>query len=178
MTCIVGIADSGKVHIGGDSAGVDGYHRTIRADEKVFVNGSMAFGFTSSFRMGQLLRYRLTVPKQHDEELMSYMCGTFIDAVRQTLKDGGWLTTNSGEDHGGTFLVGYAGHLYRVDSDFQVGESVDRFDAIGCGSEYALGAMHAAVDAGMGSPLAVGLEAAARYSIGVAAPFAYVTAPA
>lgn len=41
MTCIVGVAEGGKVWIGGDSAGVDSgnYSLTVRADRKVFRNG-------------------------------------------------------------------------------------------------------------------------------------------
>ena len=62
MTCIAAITEKGKVYMGGDSAGVSGYDITIRADEKVFKNGQCVFGFTSSFRMGQLLCYKFKVP--------------------------------------------------------------------------------------------------------------------
>jgi len=63
MTCIVGIQHDGRVYIGGDSAGVAGYSITSRADAKVFTVGPYVMGFTSSFRMGQLLRYGLKAPK-------------------------------------------------------------------------------------------------------------------
>lgn len=178
MTCIVGmVASDGSVHLGGDSAGVSGYTRTIRSDPKVFVNGPMAFGFTSSFRMGQLLRYRLTVPKQHDEDLMTYLCGTFIDAVRRTLSEGGWMTTTNGVESGGCFLLGYAGRLFQVDSDFQVAEPASGYAAVGCGDEYAMGALHALRDR-VPIPedrLRFALEAAAEFSTGVAGPFEYVS---
>ena len=59
MTCIVGLVHEGVVYIGGDSAGVGGMSLTVRADEKVFQNGEFLMGFTTSFRMGQLLRYSL-----------------------------------------------------------------------------------------------------------------------
>ena len=38
MTAIVGLAQSGAVYIGGDSAGVSGMSLTVRADAKVFRN--------------------------------------------------------------------------------------------------------------------------------------------
>jgi hypothetical protein len=60
VTCIVGFTDGNEVSIGGDSAGVGGWDLTVRADEKVFVLGEFVFGCTTSFRMGQLLRYKLT----------------------------------------------------------------------------------------------------------------------
>lgn len=51
MTCIVGLEHNGRVYIGADSAGVSGWDLTVRADKKVFRNGSFLFGFTDSFRM-------------------------------------------------------------------------------------------------------------------------------
>src|SRR3990167_2011982 len=44
MTCIVGIAEAGKVWIGGDSAGGDSrYGPVLRSDRKVFRNGAFIF---------------------------------------------------------------------------------------------------------------------------------------
>jgi len=63
MTCIVGLVENGKVYIGGDSAGVAGLDITTRKDEKVFQKENMIFGFTSSFRMGQILRYSFKNPR-------------------------------------------------------------------------------------------------------------------
>ncbi len=61
---IAGIADprSGRVYIGGDSAGTGSSQQIIRSDSKVFFNGACLFGCTSSFRMLQLLRYSLEIP--------------------------------------------------------------------------------------------------------------------
>jgi hypothetical protein len=55
MTCIVGIVENGKVYMGGDAAGVNGYSVRVRKDPKLFKVGEFLFGYTSSFRMGQLL---------------------------------------------------------------------------------------------------------------------------
>jgi len=180
MTCIVGLEhDNGMVSIGGDSAGVNGLLDVrIRTDEKVFINGPMIFGFTSSFRMGQLLRYSLTIPEQLPSQVDDYkfMCTTFIDAVRTCLKSGGYASVKNGEETGGFFLVGYRGKLYRVESDFQVGKSLMTFDACGCGENYALGAL-----AGGETTLTTkerierALEIAAKFSAGVSAPFFVLT---
>jgi len=180
MTCIVGLEhDNGMVSIGGDSAGVNGsLDIRIRTDEKVFINGPMIFGFTSSFRMGQLLRYSLTIPEQlgSEKDDYKYMCTQFIDAVRKCLKDGGYATVKNGVDEGGFFLVGYRGKLYRVESDFQVGKSLTTFDACGCGESYALGAM-AAGDAARSAKERIerALEIALKFSAGVAPPFFMLT---
>ena len=122
MTCIVGLVHEGVVYIGGDSAGVGGMSLTVRADEKVFQNGDFLMGFTTSFRMGQLLRYSLKPPRTHpDDDIHQYMVVDFVNAVRGCLKAGGYASKEHEVESGGTFLVGYAGHLFTVDSDYQVG---------------------------------------------------------
>lgn len=175
MTCIVGLERNGKVYIGGDSAGVAGLSITVRADEKVFKNGPMIFGFTSSFRMGQILRFQLSIPAQEaDKSDYEYMCTNFIDAVMICMESHGFLKNDKGEKSGGTFLVGYKGRLYSVHSDFQVGRSIERYDSVGCGSDLALGAVHALIEKrGLKPEFIVeqGLLAAEKFSGGVARPF-------
>ena len=79
MTCIVGLVMPDGIYVGGDSAGVGGYSLTVRADEKVFINSGFIFGFTSSFRMGQILRFGFAPPKLHaDIDLYEYMVTTFV----------------------------------------------------------------------------------------------------
>lgn len=150
----------------------------MRADEKVFTRGSMAFGFTSSFRMGQLLRYsHMDLATPPTDGVDEWMVTTFIPAVRSCLKKGGYAKTDNGVETGGTFLVGVSGRLYCVESDYQVGRAADGFAAVGCGSDIALGAMYATHchrDADHRVRLA--LEAAERHSAGVRGPFLTVEA--
>ncbi len=96
MTCIVGFTKNNKVYIGGDSAGVSGLNISIRKDPKVFKRGKFLIGYTSSFRMGQLLRFNLNVRDQDESQSdYEYMCTDFIDSVRKCLKDGGYLNIES-----------------------------------------------------------------------------------
>lgn len=176
MTCIAGVAHDGKVWIGGDSAGVSSWTLMVRADEKVFTNGPFVMGFTSSFRMGQLLRYGLHVPEQTTgQDDHEFMCTTFIDAVRACLKAGGLAKKDQEVESGGCFLVGYRGRLYLIGSDYQVGESSVGYDAVGCGGEIALGALHATTGA-PGKRVKTALKAAAAHSAGVRGPFVVVHA--
>ena len=179
MTCIVGLAEGGRVYIGGDSAGTDGDAMTIRADRKVFRNGEFIMGFTTSFRMGQLLHHVFTPPKRHPEtDVEKFMVGDFINAVRQCLKDGGYAEKHNEAERGGAFLVGYAGRLFRIDSDYQVGEAVDGFDAVGCGEQIAQGALFANPAGRPLERLRMALEAAERFSAGVRGPFHFEEASA
>jgi hypothetical protein len=172
MTCIVGLVDQGKIYIGGDSAGVGGMSLIVRADEKVFINGDFIMGFTSSFRMGQLLRYSLKPPVHHpDVDLFGYMVTDFIDAVRTCLKTGGFAEKEKEVEKAGTFLVGFKGRLFKVEGDYQVGESGVPYDACGCGEDIALGAMFASPDLPPEKRILTALEAAEQYSAGVRRPF-------
>lgn len=172
MTCIVGLLDDGKVYMGGDSAGVAGYYLTKRKDKKVFKNGDFLIGFTSSFRMGQLLQCNFTPPKYHkDEDLYKYMVTDFIDAVRTCFKAGGYSKKENEVEKGGTFLVGCYGRLFEIESDFQVGESFDSYEAVGCGIDLARGSMFTSELLKPKERILKALQAAAHFSTGVVEPF-------
>jgi len=177
MTCIIGVVHEDKVYIGGDSAGVGGYSLILRADEKVFQNGPVLMGFTSSFRMGQLLRYSLSVPVHpfgpdgQPMDTYEYMVTIFIDAVRKCLKDGGFAEKENEKEWGGTFLVGYKGRLFMIQDNYQVAESIDNFQSVGCGEEIARGALCVTQGLPPEQRIRLALEAAERYSAGVRGPF-------
>lgn len=174
MTCIVGAVDKDGVVIGGDSAGVAGLDLTVRADEKVFTNGEFLFGFTSSFRMGQLLRYAFSPPPVPEgKDVFAYMVTDFIDAVRSCLKHGGFASKENETESGGTFLVGFRGRLFEINSDYQVGEPRDEFAAVGCGEQIAKGAMYALryIDQPSETKVSIAINAAERFSAGVRLPY-------
>jgi len=175
MTCIVGLVSKDGVYIGGDSAGVYDTVVERRTDVKVFRRADFVIGFTSSFRMGQLLRFKLNAPPQHaDTDTYEYMVTDFIDAVRDCLKDGGYARKSEEAETGGTFLVGYKGRLFEVDEDYQVAEHIAGYTAVGCGARFALGALYALkhiTTMGAREMVKVALEAAAEMSTGVRAPF-------
>jgi len=172
MTAIVGITERGAVHIGGDSAGIEGLSLTVRADTKVFRKQGYLFGFTTSFRMGQLIRYSLDLPKPKGR-LDNFMTTTFIDALRSCLKSGGWARKDNEREEGGTFLVGIRGQLFAVYEDYQVARAADGFAAVGCGDQIALGALYATAGSGLSARrrITLALEAAERFSAGVRSPF-------
>jgi hypothetical protein len=172
MTAIAGFCHEGKVWIGGDSAGVGGTHLVVRADPKVFRNGDFLFGFTRSFRMGQLLRYSLTPPRMFTgQDVYGFMVTTFIDAVRTCLKSGGYACREHETEYGGNFLVGYGGRLFEIDYDYQVGEPMDGYAAVGCGHQIVHGALFATVGMEPQPRMNLALAAAERHCSGVRGPF-------
>lgn len=180
MTCVVAVVHDGKVHMGADSAGVSGLQMRVRDDSKVFVNGPMVMGYTTSFRMGQLLRFRLVVPP-HAEGVSDerYMMTDFVDAVRATLKEGGYAKKENEVEQGGNFLVGYRGRVWEVGGDYQVGLVAHPFNAVGCGEDIAMGSLHTARDSGAIPEVVLrwALEAAQEFNAGVRAPWVFAREP-
>ena len=175
MTCIVGLVDKGIIYMGGDSAGTDErLNQLIRDDPKVFRNDQFIIGFTSSFRMGQLLRFKFTPPKRYQgENDYEYMVGRFVDEVRSCFKAGGYLTIKENQESGGTFLVGYHKQLYSIYSDFQVGINNCGYAACGCGDLLALGALAANTHLSPDERIKNALEIAEKFSAGVRRPFVF-----
>lgn len=174
MTCIIGLAHEGKVYIGGDSMSASGWNQRQTKLRKVFHAGQFLIGYTTSFRMGQILQYHLEVRQQQDGETDErYMVVAFAEAVRTCLKDKGYAQVSSNTETGGDFLVGYRGEVYHVSSDFQVNHYADGLQAVGCGEQYAMGAM-LALEATVQDPqkrIRKALKITERLSNGVTGPF-------
>ncbi len=174
MTCIIGLVEKKTVFMGADSAGVAGLDICTRKDPKIFLNGEFLIGYTTSFRMGQILRYSFNPPKPRESiGSYEYMCTEFIDTLIASLKDKGFAKVDNNRITGGQFLVGYRGSLFEIDSDFQVGEVLKNYVSVGCGYAYAFGSMYATEKTSM-SPekrLDLALRAAQEFSGGVREPF-------
>lgn len=174
MTAIVGLIHDGRVLLGCDSAGSNGWTICTRTDLKAFTTGRYVVGFSDSFRMGQILRWGFDPPQPPaNGRLERFMCTTWIDTLRQALKDGGWAKKDAEQEIGGTFLVGVAGRLFRIESDYQVGQVDHEYAAIGSGEQPALGALAATARLGWGPKRRVraALEAAELHIGSVRGPF-------
>ena len=174
MTCIVAVKDldTEEVWMGGDSAGVEGLNIAVRKDPKVFINGEFLMGYTSSFRMGQILRYmRMPAREMTMTDDYEYMVTRVIPEIREELKEGGYTKISSNVEKGGQFLIGYHGHIYEIESDFQVGERIEEYDAVGCGRPYALGSLRMTTNDFPKNRIKHALETAQHFSGGVRAPF-------
>jgi len=181
MTCIVGVAEGGKAYIGADSAAANdwmvratGLHKVFRRQDS-HCSHSFVVGYTTSFRMGQILQHHLMVEPQKSETDEAYMVCTFVEAVRSCLKDHGFAKVENNVEKGGTFLVGYKGIIYEIASDFQVNHYVDGFAAIGCGEAYALGALKALDELSPEKRILRSLEIAAYFSGNVIGPFLVIS---
>lgn len=179
MTCIVGLIHDGVTYIGADSLGSNGWSKTVRSDKKVFqlkdINNGIV-GFAGSYRMGQLLMYSTGLVDNRDDFQNKidheYLVTKFIPNVINLFENGGYSKNKSGEKIGGNFLFGYKDKLYQIESDFQIGESTDGYDAIGSGEMFALGSLYSTKD--MDDPIErikLALDASSYHAVGVQKPY-------
>ena len=153
MTCIVAVKDRGRVYMGGDSIGghTNQWMVTPRKDPKVFWCGKLLIGYTSSYRMAQLIRFGLQdalpvselEPPDDPADGFEFMVTDFVPRVRYLFDEGGYLKTDCGREEAGQFLVAWGGQLFGVEDDLQVADYARPWASCGCGIEYALGALHA-----------------------------------
>ena len=175
MTCIVGIESKGCVWIGGDSASSDGYTVQISANDKVFRKGSFLFGFTTSWRMGQIIQYCFQ-PPEHTASVsdMEYLVTQFIPALREKYEAEKWGRAENGRSEGGQFLLGYKDRLYQVQPDYHVHAATcegDVYDSVGSGFQYALGSLYSTFGKKPQDRIVTALTAAARHNAFVRGPF-------
>lgn len=144
MTCIAGIVKNEKVYMVADSVASNGYSNSVCRNPKIFKKGGYLIGYTSSFRMGQIIEHKIKLPKPKSGKItMSFMCNDFIESIKKGFKDGGYMMKGeSGDDMGGCFMVGYKNRLFVIYSDFQVYEPDHPYMAVGSGSDVAMGCLY------------------------------------
>jgi len=157
--------------MGADSAAGE---RSVNQPHKIFRIGGLLIGYTTSWRMGQILEHHLDV-EDHEEGLtnMAYLVRYFIPAVRKCLQEQGYTKIENNQEEAGSFLVGYLGHIYHVFNNFQVLEMTGGFDACGYGEDFALGAMYTLKHSQFlpRERILMCLEAAAHFSGYIQPPF-------
>jgi len=174
MTCIIGLLDKSSVYIGGDTFGSNGHYGHPTDHSKVFRVGKFVIGGTTSFRMLDILEFSFDPPKPYyNDDMDRYMRTTFINKVRQALKDGGFnKTKDTWCEIGGNFLVGYGDRLWEVQSDYSV-LNREPYAAVGSGYEVALGSLFTTQDIAL-SPeerIEKALDAASHFIVSVRGPY-------
>lgn len=168
MTCVVGLVSKGKVYIGADSLGSDGFTQQVRKEPKVFKNGEFLIGCTSSFRMIDILKWKFNPPTVKDDNLHKFMVTEFVDAVRTLFVENGYSIT-SDDWKSGCFLIGVKGRLFSIERDFQVYEQ--DFYAVGSGAYHALGSLYTSKRNSPIKDIEKALETAEHFVTSVGRPF-------
>jgi len=183
MTLIVGIVDKNTkdIYMAGDSAATGEVVKSVVKYSKVFIRDKFIIGFCGSARMGQLLEHdeRVNFRLQGSLETdMQYLVGSFIPAVQEMFRLGGFLRTNDEQQSlGGTFLIGYHGILYKIYDDFSIEYVFDDYLACGSGEYMALGSLYSTErTGGLDIPyrIQIAFEAAEKFTNCVAKPITII----
>lgn len=139
MICIVGLVRDGTIHMAGDKLGSNGYTKLITERPKIFKNGDFLFGYTTSFRMGQLIEFAWKQPEKLNSQSEDYyIYKVIVDSIKTLLKGDGFAT----DKEGGEFIFGYNGRLFKMQNDFSIFEYTS-YAACGCGEDEALAVLFA-----------------------------------
>lgn len=177
MSVVVGIQLKDRVIMGCDSAAVDTSSLVTRpiSGAKMFWNNEFLIGYVGSFRVGQIIQYNMAPPPIQNDNLEGYMIGVFVPALREVLNELGHKPEPNGMSAiQGQVMVGIRGKLFVVHGDYAVLATADGVDAIGCGSDFALGSLYSTSgikDIKPQDRILEALNAAALFSSGVCPPF-------
>lgn len=178
--------------MGGDAAAVNEYHAVeIYSKSKVFERYSdnrkikWLFGFAGSFRVGQIIKYKLLLPsllKHPKKDIEEILVCSFVDTIRKCLKKAGALQENDGVDQmasDASILIGVKGKLIIIDEEFQVIPLEKHYASIGIGGDYAMGSLCSSnqYDANM-DPVrrcVLALDASHAHNAGIQKPFTIIT---
>jgi len=139
MTCVAGYVDTnGDIYMGGDSIGVNGGEYTLIKDSKVFIKRNMIFSFSTSFRMGNILKYDFEIPN-HPPNLstMEYLISIFLVKLLVKYEERRYLTISDNVAFSEVFLLGYDNRLFKIEPDLCIIEDEKKYDAAGCGQSFA-----------------------------------------
>lgn len=150
MTIIVGLECDDCTYIGGDAGATDpeSLDSVIVADSKVFFKDNILFGFSSSFRVGQLLKYSIKLPCNKKMSEMEYLVTVVADRIKNICTKKGIIgKTDDQEDFiDSNVLCAINGKLFQIESSLAIIKSKFPYAAIGSGAPYAVGALYALQD--------------------------------
>ena len=135
MTTIIGITDGRTMVLAGDKSASDGTINVLTMTPKVYsVGASVVVGFAGSWRGGEL-----GVQALQNLDVDSPDCNIFdmTSAIREAWSEADFKNEDT------SFIIGYSGQWFEVQSDLGHIEIWGEYHAIGSGSQFALGALYA-----------------------------------
>ena len=139
MTCIAAIIKDGKSYMAGERAASDDHMMSRLNNPKIWEVGEYLIGFCGTFE-GQIIQANFIPPKP-EGNLDKFMRGKFIKAINDFYKE---YDIPGEKDSELTLLICVKGKMYEHEAATLSMISYDmNFHAIGSGSAYAMGSLHA-----------------------------------
>lgn len=139
MTCIAAIIKDNKVYMAGDRAVVDESLQMRSDTPKIWKVGDYLIGYCGGLE-GQLVQNNFIPPKP-EANIDKFMRGKFLEEIKKFYDKWGMPAE---KDSDLTLLICVKGRIYEHEASTLTMISYDTtFAAIGSGSAYALGSLHA-----------------------------------
>jgi len=133
MTCIVGLQTDDGVYMAADSVAWSRHEASTVLHPKIFPVGELLIGYTSTFRFGQLLQYRLDMPEHVPGETDMQFLMNVVTNIRKLLEEAKHATVSNSVAEGGQALIAYRGQLYCLQTDFSIIAYKEPMDGVGSG---------------------------------------------
>lgn len=177
MTCVLAYTDGKTSHMIADSCAFNmcQYTKHPRKDKKIYpILGKCEnayLGFTSSYRMGQILSKTTFDYKTITfETLLDHYIPKCITRFKNGCYD------DKGND-GGNFIIIQKGSLFEIDSDYQIAEPARNYTAVGCGEHFVMASFETLLRSGrtdIKNMMLEALQVTIEFSAFVGAPFHYI----
>jgi hypothetical protein len=133
MTCIIGIEAIDKnynnvVVMAGDMLASNGHTKQLLTQSKVFKHSGIIFGYTSSFRFGQLIELCLNnnklIPPTSKNDSYKWLVSAFVPELQHIFQEQKY-------NESGFCLIGLNGKIWKLQSDFSIVQSELGYDSVG-----------------------------------------------
>jgi ATP-dependent protease HslVU (ClpYQ) peptidase subunit len=171
MTCIIGLKTENSIYIAGDSSGhTDGVIENYKTSKVVKIatknNKELLIGFSGSFRLGDILKYKIQYPKISKNNIESDLVNKLIPIIQDTIE-------NEDNISKGEFMLAIHDRLFLIQSDLSILEPENDYSSIGSGSSYALGSLFSTKGLLPIDRLELALSAASHFSPSVGGNLKY-----
>ena len=185
MSCIIAIATDRGIFMGADSASTAvgdqrGMSQITTRNKKAFKRGSILVGAVGSVRLlnilANLLKWNDILQVANVEKDTETIIQGIVEGIREAAKDRGFTKKdNDQETIFGQVLLAYRARLFEVQADLGVLEPSAGYDAIGSGTDVAMGSLHTTdgADIPPKDRILAALQATAEFTALVRPPFTF-----
>ena len=169
MTVICACIDKteGVTYMGADRSISRGDEVHINPHGKLHWVNDFLIGLAGPEKLAQHAKFLFHPPDIFDDQdSYEYLVTTFSSCLRKVFVDNGYAEPDLRKDNGDfEVLVAHKDRLFMIGCDFSVTEYTVPYAAVGCGRQYAMGAMSVCeeLDISPASTVRCGLRAAAQF---------------
>ncbi len=147
MTCVVGLEHRGRVWLAADTSSNADENSDDDHTPKVFKRDEWVIGYAGSWRLGALVRFKVTLPKRATKANVERIVSCdLIDEIVKVLDGNGFsreLKDEGDAVNPWNLLVGIHGELWEIDQNLNATHSIRGYHAIGEGAPWAQGVVAA-----------------------------------